>query len=86
MGVKAPYWNLQKDGIKIDGVVLDYDAKGLSNHGVKLELWKHEWKEVKKQGVDGTFYNESSMEEKKESEKMVSSDNKGEFSTNFLPL
>lgn len=52
---------------------------------MKLELWKHEWKEVKKQGVDGTFYNESSMEEKKESEKTVSSDNKGGWSETFAP-
>ena len=50
---------------------------------MKLELWKREWKEVKKQGVDGVFYNEFSIEEKKESEKTVSSDNKGEFSELF---
>ena len=86
VGVKVPYWNLQKDGVKVDGVVLDYNAKGIANREVKLELWKREWKEVKKQGVDGTFYNESSVEEKKESEKMVSSDNKGEFSELFTTL
>ena len=83
MGLKTRYWNLQKDGIKVAGVVLDYGAKGLFSRDVKLELWKHEWKEVKKQGVDGIFYNESSMEEKKESEKIVSSDNKGEFDETF---
>lgn len=86
VGVKAPYWNLKKNGgIKINGVVLDYDAKGLSGKSIKMELWKREWKEVKKQGVDGTFYNETSMEEKKESEKTVSSDNKGEWSETFAP-
>lgn len=66
--------------------MLDYDAKGLASKEVKLELWKHEWKEVKKQGVDGTFYNEGSMEEKKESEKTVSSDSKGEWSEIFTPV
>lgn len=30
VGVKVPYWNLQKDGVKIEGAVLDYGAKGLS--------------------------------------------------------
>lgn len=27
VGIKAPYWNLKKDGIKANGVMLDYDAK-----------------------------------------------------------
>ena len=27
VGVKVPYWNLQKDGAKVSGVVLDYDGK-----------------------------------------------------------
>lgn len=85
VGLKVPYWSLKKDGVKANGVVLGYDAKGLSGRDVKLELWRHEWKEVKKQGVDGTFYNESSMEEKKESEKTVSSDNKGEWGETFAP-
>lgn len=49
VGVKTQYWNLRKDGIRVNGVVLDYDARGLSNREVNLELWKHEWKEVKKQ-------------------------------------
>jgi hypothetical protein len=49
VGVKVPYWNLQKDGVKVNGVVLDYNAKGLANRDVKVELWRHEWKEVKKQ-------------------------------------
>lgn len=83
VGIRVPYWNTKKDGIKANGVVLDYDAKGLSGKEVKLELWRREWKEVKKQGVDGTFYNESSVEEKKESEKTVTSDSKGEFTQTF---
>lgn len=85
VGIKSRYWNLRKDGVKVDGVVLDYDAKGLSGKEVKLELWKREWKEVKKQGVDGIFYNEGSMEEKKESEKTVFSDSKGEWNNVFMP-
>lgn len=85
VGVKVPYWNPKKDGIKVSGVVLDYGAKGLSGRSVKLELWKREWKEIKKQGVDGIFYNEASIEEKKESEKTLSSDNKGEWSDVLAP-
>ena len=40
VGIKVPYWNLKKDGVKVNGVVLDYDAKGLSGRQMKLELWK----------------------------------------------
>lgn len=86
VGIQVPYWNPKKDGVKTNGVVLDYEAKGLSGKQVTLELWKREWKEVKKQGVDGIFYNESSREEKKESTKTVSSDTKGEFTANFSPI
>jgi hypothetical protein len=49
VGIKAPYWNTKKDGIDVHGVVLDYGAQGLSGKNVKMEIWKREWKEVKKQ-------------------------------------
>lgn len=85
VGIKTPYYQQKKDGIKVDGIVLDYDARGLDNRDVTLELWRHELKEVKKQGVDGTFYNESSVEEIKETTKKVTSDSKGEFAHTFTP-
>jgi|GEM_PF-844759 len=83
VGIKVPYYQQKKDGVKVDGIVLDYDAKGLDNKDVTLELYRHELKEVKKQGVDGTFYNESSVEEIKETTKKVTSDSKGEFRHTF---
>lgn len=49
VGVKVPYWNLKKNGIPVDGVVLDYSAQGISGKTVRVELWKREWKEIKKQ-------------------------------------
>lgn len=58
VGIMSPYWNSSKDGVKLDGVVLDYAAKGIPKKTVGLELIKREWKNVKKQGVDGVFYNE----------------------------
>lgn len=35
--------------------------------------------------MDGTFYNESSLEEKKESEKTLSSNGRGEWNDIFAP-
>lgn len=30
VGIRVPYWNQKKNGVKVDGAVLDFAAKGLS--------------------------------------------------------
>jgi hypothetical protein len=49
VGIRVPYWGAKPESIKVDGVVLDYDAKLLSGRNVMIELWKKEYKEVRKQ-------------------------------------
>lgn len=68
------YWNDKKSWIKTQFVVLDYDAKPVSWKNVKIEIIKREWKQVKKQWVDGFFYNEYWVEETKESEYSLKTD------------
>lgn len=85
LGIRVPYWNIKQDGIKVSGVVLGYDAKAISGRDVELKLIHREWKDIKKQGVDGSFYHDYSMEEKEEQTLKTSSDNKGEFSETITP-
>lgn len=80
VGLKTPYWIGKDDEIDVRGVVLDYDAKPLSGKSVTIDLIKQEWKDIKKQGVDGVFYNEYGLEETKEDSFSVSSDGNGEWS------
>lgn len=49
VGIRTPYWNTSGEDIWVDGVILDHAARGLANKEATLELWKSEWKEVKKQ-------------------------------------
>lgn len=65
--------------------MLDYDAKPMSGKSVTLELYKNEWKNIKKQGVDGIFYNNYSLESTKEDSFSVSSDGNGEWTKEFTP-
>ncbi len=66
VGLLTSYWNTPKDGIKASAITLDYDAKPLSWKWVTAKLIKREWKSVKKQGVDGVFYEDYSLEETEE--------------------
>ncbi|MDD4151618.1 MAG: MG2 domain-containing protein, partial [Candidatus Gracilibacteria bacterium] len=85
LGISLPWWNDKKTGIKFSGVVLDYEAKALENKGVKLEIYKREYKQVKKQGVDGNFYNDYTYEDKLEDSINLKSDNKGKIEKNIFP-
>ncbi|MDD2486750.1 MAG: MG2 domain-containing protein [Candidatus Gracilibacteria bacterium] len=84
VGISASYWNTKKDGIKLDGVTLDHNAKPLPGKNVKIEIIKEDGKIVKKEGVDGIFYNDYQVEEKKEDEFNIKSDSKGEFSKTVI--
>lgn len=83
--VKAPYYSVQKDWIRFDWIVLNYSTQPLSGKKVKVELIKKEWKNVKKQWVDGIFYNDYSAEEKVESTSDYSSSSNWEFSETLMP-
>ena len=80
VGLQAPYWISKDAAATIHGVVLDYGAKPMSGKNVQVELLKKEWKNIKKQGVDGIFYNEYSLEKTKQVTFSVSSDANGEWS------
>ncbi|MBP8017071.1 hypothetical protein KAZ01_03620, partial [Candidatus Gracilibacteria bacterium] len=84
VGIKSPYWNTKENGIKLDGVLLDYDAKPISGKNVTIELHKVEWKNVKKQGLDGVFYNNYEQEKKKEGDFSMTSNDKGEFGDTLI--
>ncbi|MDD2908711.1 MAG: MG2 domain-containing protein [Candidatus Gracilibacteria bacterium] len=84
VGIKAPYYSVQKDGIKLSGIVLNSQVQPLKNKKIKLELIKREWKNVKKQGVDGIFYNDYTVEEISEGTFDMTSDSKGEFGDNLI--
>jgi hypothetical protein len=57
----------------------------MSGKSVTLELYKKEWKNIKKQGVDGIFYNDYSLESTKENSLSVSSDGNGEWTKEISP-
>jgi len=85
VGVKAEYYNAAGKGVKAEGVVLGLDAKPLASKSVTLTLIHKEWKEVKKQGVDGVFYKDYTLQETKESSLVAMSDKQGAYKQLFLP-
>ncbi|MFA5917809.1 MAG: MG2 domain-containing protein [Candidatus Gracilibacteria bacterium] len=84
VGIEAPYWNDKKQGIKGEFVVLDYDAKPLISKDIKIEIIKTEWKQVKKQGVDGVFYDDYTLEETKQDEFNLKTNINGIASKTFI--
>ena len=83
-GLKLPYWIDKKSGITGEGILLGLDAAPKSGE-ISLEFLKHEWKNVKKQGVDGAFYNEYGLEVTSESKTTVSADKNGKFAISYAP-
>ncbi|MDD5769828.1 MAG: MG2 domain-containing protein [Candidatus Gracilibacteria bacterium] len=77
VGLKANYYNSLKKGIYFQAVSLDYNAKPVPNKNLKIEITKKEYKQVKKLGVDGVFYNDYSIEDTLESTLNLSTDDKG---------
>ncbi len=66
--LKSSYWNDFKSWINAEFILLDHDAKPVSLKNIKVILKKLEWKEVKKQWIDGYYYKEYDLKETKESE------------------
>lgn len=83
--ISLPWWNDKKNWIKFSWVVLDYEAKSLENKSVKLEIYKRDYKQVKKQWVDWNFYNDYTYEDKLEDSLTIKSDNKWKIEKNIFP-
>lgn len=73
--VLVPYFNDKKTWIKAEFVSLDFDANPVSSKDLKVELIKREWKMVKKEWVDWVFYNDYALEETKESDTVLKTNN-----------
>ncbi|MDQ1344256.1 MAG: alpha-2-macroglobulin [Patescibacteria group bacterium] len=84
VGIRSPYWVNKNDPIRIDGVVLDHDAKPLSGKSVKVEFVRREWKEAKKLGIDGNYYSENEMVETPEKSVDVTTDSEGKYAAEHL--
>lgn len=85
VGIRSPYWVNKGEPIKADGVILDHSAKPLSGKSAKIEFVRREWKEVKKLGIDGTYYSENEIVETVEKTVSATSDTEGKFRAEYLP-
>ena len=85
VGLRADYFQASGTGVQADGVVLGYDAQPVADRDVTVELYRRQWKDIKKQGIDGAFYHESSAVETKEFTEHATSDAKGRFSVSLQP-
>lgn len=74
--LKANYYNDKKKWIYFQAVTLDWEASEIPNKKLKIEVYKKEYKQVKKLWVDGIFYNEYSLETKLENTLNLSTDSK----------
>lgn len=86
VGIKIPYWNTQKTGVPVEGVVLDREAKELVDKWVWIAVYRRDWKTVKKEWVDGVYYNESQVEETLVASRIARSGKDGTFRETFLSL
>lgn len=85
IGIRSPYWVNKNEPIKVDGVVLDHSANPLSGKSAKVEFVRREWKEVKKLGIDGTYYSENEIVETVEKTVSVTTDSAGTYRAEYLP-
>lgn len=83
IGVRSPYWVNKDDPIRVDGVVLDHSAKPLSGKSARLEFVRREWKQVKKLGIDGTYYSENEVVETPEKSVDVKTDSEGKYRAEY---
>lgn len=74
--LKASYYNDKKNWIYFQAVTLDWEARELPNKKLKIEVYKKDYKQVKKLWVDGIFYNEYSLEKKLENTLNLSTNSK----------
>ncbi|MEI6673317.1 MAG: hypothetical protein WCL02_08690 [bacterium] len=57
-------------------MTLDWDAAIKANTPVTIKFIKQDWKAIKKQGIDGVFYYDYSLNQTIESTQTVTSDSK----------
>ncbi len=85
IGIRSPYWVNKNEPVKVDGVVLDHSAKPLAGKTAKVEFVRREWKEVKKLGIDGTYYSENEIVETVEKTVDATTDSAGTYRAEYLP-
>ncbi len=85
VGIRSPYWVNKGDPIPAEGIVLDHSAKPLPEKSVRVEFVRREWKEVKKLGIDGTYYSENEIVETVEKILSATSDSEGKFRAEYRP-
>lgn len=83
IGLRTGYSYPKSTDIRVEGVILTHDATPKASTKGTIEVIHREWKVAKKQGVDGIFYDDYSLEEKKEKEIAVKSNDSGEFQAIF---
>lgn len=84
--IKLPYYSAKNSWIDFSAVVLDYEAKALSwKKNFKLEVYKRTYNSVQKQGVDGNFYYDYSVDDKLENTLNFTTDKNGKVSTKITP-
>lgn len=83
--IKNNYWNTKDKWIKLEWVVLDWKVQPKSWSKILLQLIKQDWQSIKKQDVDGIFYNDYSLKESVESEKTIYAWNNWLFDETIFP-
>jgi hypothetical protein len=76
VGIQLPYRNSKEQGILLNAVTLDRNAQPKANAAVTIKLIKQDRKAIKKQGIDGVFYYDYSLDQITESTETVTSDSK----------
>lgn len=76
VGLQVPYRNTKEQWIILHAVTLDWDAAIKANTPVTIKFIKQDWKAIKKQGIDGVFYYDYSLNQTIESTQTVTSDSK----------
>ncbi len=85
VGIRTPYWTSKGQPIKAEGVALSHDGAPVSGKRATFAFVRTEWKEVKKQGIDGAFYGEYERSETVEKEIEATSDSEGRLRAEYLP-
>ena len=85
VGIQLPYRNSKDQWILLNAVTLDWDAQPKANTKVTIQLIKQDWKAIKKQGIDGVFYYDYSLNQVIESTETATSDSKGMIEKKLQP-
>ncbi len=76
VGIQLPYRNSKEQGILLNAVTLDRNAEPKAGAPVTITLIKQDRKAIKKQGIDGVFYYDYSLDQTTESTQTVTSNSK----------